>query len=253
MAYWAKVNRDNFLLVCVEAGWTLPALDHHPCHASVQRETSGQGWGVPWLWPWECKFCGCCQHSLLWVSDDGVCTFPVRPFICGPQAGIPVPAQTGSQDSFSVRTTVQCFPQKKYFICIFKAPSTTSNGLSFTLKLSCSLPSLFPVSVITLSSESLPTTCWGCHRYEMVIHLRCELAGLNKIWPCASHFLPPGLKQHGETWSLTRSSQPPTFSSSLKNYSVLHIYSPSGRKTDLQGNLHWPGDWDKHFFQRIQN
>ena len=81
-AYWTSPTGTTFSLCVWEAGWTSPTLDHSPHHASVHRETSGQGWGVPWLWPWECKFCGCCQALPPLEYGDGVCTFPVRPFIC---------------------------------------------------------------------------------------------------------------------------------------------------------------------------
>lgn len=42
-----------------KGGWWLQALGHQPSVSCVHRETSGQGWCVPWFWRWKFDFCGC--------------------------------------------------------------------------------------------------------------------------------------------------------------------------------------------------
>ncbi|XP_070319334.1 tripartite motif-containing protein 43-like [Odocoileus virginianus] len=75
-------NRDNFLLVCVKQDdhyqlWTTAPTT--PLY--IERPQGRVGVFL------DCdsgsiSFVDVAKHTLLWRYDDGVCTFPVRPFIC---------------------------------------------------------------------------------------------------------------------------------------------------------------------------
>ena len=186
-AYWTSPTGTTFSLCVWEAGWTSPTLDHSPHHASVHRETSGQGWGVPWLWPWECKFCGCCQALPPLEYGDGVCTFPVRPFICtGRRWGSESQPRWDAQDSFSWGSPC---PLQHIKETSWSLGSFYCNGTSFIV-IWCEDSVKCKLHLVVLHIADNKFFCYHVSRiYVVVFHFLHELPKFTTIWSCASHFL----------------------------------------------------------------
>ena len=77
-----KSNRDNFLLVCVKQDDHYQLWTTAPTTPLYRERPLGRVGVFLDCVSGSVSFVDVAKHSLLWRYDGGMCTFPVRPFIC---------------------------------------------------------------------------------------------------------------------------------------------------------------------------
>lgn len=207
-------NRDNFLLVCVKEDhhyrlWT--TIPNTPLYIEKPQGRVGVFLDFD---SGSMGFVDVARRSLLWRYEDGLFTFPVRPFICTGHtwAGL-------SQDlDWMLRTPSLREP--------FSAAANQGNFIVFRLFLLQWNLLLLLFVIKTVSNANfvcvfhLPDkkACLTDICLEYVTWLfTCVVSLLNS--PKCGRVLPtswyqyrnPGLTQHGQTWSPTRPTSAPNF------------------------------------------
>ena len=181
-------NRDNFLLVCVKQDdhyqlWTTAPTT--PLY--IERPQGRVGVFL------DCdsgsiSFVDVAKRTLLWRYDDGVCTFPVRPFICtGHRWGGWVTAHMGCSGLLLWGSP---YPLQYIKETSWPLGSFYCNGASFIV-FWCedSVKCKFHLAVLHIPYNKF-LYCYHLSRiYAVVFHFLHELPKFTTIWPCASHFL----------------------------------------------------------------
>ena len=183
-----KSNRDNFLLVCVKQDdhyqlWTTAPTT--PLY--IERPLGRVGVFL------DCdsgsiSFVDVAKRTLLWRYNDGVCTFPVRPFFCtGHRWGSESRPRWDAQDSFSggPPCPLQLIKETSWSLGSFYC-----NGASFIViwcedSVKCTLH-----LVVLHIADNKFFSCYHVSRiYAVGFHFLYELPKFTTIWSCASHFL----------------------------------------------------------------